>query len=111
GGIVAGANFTLPALYILNLNPHPVQTTLILIAGGCLGVLFLIPLRRYFVRETHGEYPFPEATAITEILVTGERGGTQARLLVQATIIAGIYDFLVTTFRIWKEFVDFQFIP
>ena len=109
--VVAGAIFTLPALYALGLQPHPLQTIFICLAGGCLGVLFLIPLRRYFVRETHGEYPFPEATAITEILVTGERGGTQARLLVQATIIAGIYDFLVTTFRIWKEFVDFQFIP
>jgi len=88
--VVAGAIFTLPALYALGLQPHPLQTIFICLAGGCLGVLFLIPLRRYFVRETHGEYPFPEATAITEILVTGERGGTQARLLVQATIIAGI---------------------
>src|SRR5690242_14301321 len=61
GGMVAGAIFTLPALYILNLSPHPVQTTLILVAGGCLGILFLIPLRRYFVRETHGQFPFPEA--------------------------------------------------
>jgi len=109
--VVAGAIFTLPALYALQLQPHPLQTIFICLAGGCLGVLFLIPLRRYFVRETHGEYPFPEATAITEILVTGERGGSQARLLIQATVIAGIYDFLVTTFRVWKEFVDFQFLP
>jgi putative OPT family oligopeptide transporter len=74
-------------------------------------VLFLLPLRRYFVRETHGQYPFPEATAITEILVTGEKGGSQAKLLLQATLIAGIYDFVVTTFRVWREFVDFQFVP
>src|SRR5882672_6508175 len=109
--VVAGAIFTLPALYSLNLSPHPLQTIFICLAGGCLGVLFLLPLRRYFVRETHGEYPFPEATAITEILVTGEKGGSQAKLLIQATVIAGIYDFLVTTFRVWKEFVDFQFLP
>ncbi|MFL6196474.1 MAG: OPT family oligopeptide transporter [Thermoanaerobaculia bacterium] len=111
GAIVAGAIFTLPALYILNLNPHPVQTTLILVAGGCLGVLFLIPLRRYFVRETHGGFPFPEATAITEVLVTGEKGGSQAKLLLQATAISAVYDFFVTTFHVWREVVDFQFIP
>ncbi len=111
GGMVAGAIFTLPALYILNLSPNPLQTSLILIAGGCLGVLFLIPLRRYFVRETHGEFPFPEATAITEVLVTGEKGGSQAALLLQATGIAAVYDFFVTTFQVWRETVDFQFVP
>src|SRR6266568_7141419 len=111
GGVVAGAIFTLPALYILNLNPHPVQTIFICLAGGCLGVLFLIPLRRYFVREQHGLLPYPEATAITEVLVTGEKGGSQARLLLQATAIAGVYDFFVTTFQVWKEYVDFQFVP
>ena len=111
GGMVAGAIFTLPALYILNLNPHPLQMILILLAGGCLGVLFLIPLRRYFVRETHGQFPFPEATAITEVLVTGEKGGSQAALLLQATGIAAAYDFFVTTFQVWKETLDFRFIP
>lgn len=111
GSVVAGAIFTLPALYILKLDPHPVQTIFICVAGGCLGVLFLIPLRRYFVREMHGKLPYPEATAITEVLVTGEKGGSQARLLLQATFIAGIYDFFVTTFHVWKEYVDFQFIP
>lgn len=110
GSVVAGAIFTLPALYSLRLDPHPVQTIFICLAGGCLGVLFLIPLRRYFVRETHGQFPYPEATAITEVLVTGEKGGSQARLLLQATAIAGVYDFLVTTFKVWKEFVDFQFL-
>ncbi len=111
GSVVAGAIFTLPALYILKLDPHPVQTIFICIAGGCMGVLFLIPLRRYFVRETHGQFPYPEATAITEVLVTGEKGGSQARLLIEATILSGVYDFLVTTFQVWKEFIDFQFIP
>ncbi|HEY0371657.1 MAG TPA: oligopeptide transporter, OPT family, partial [Thermoanaerobaculia bacterium] len=111
GSVVAGAIFTLPALYTLKLNPHPVQTIFICLAGGCLGVLFLIPLRRYFVREMHGRLPYPEATAITEVLVTGERGGSQAKLLLQATAISAVYDFFVTTFHVWKEFVDFQFIP
>lgn len=111
GAVVAGAIFTLPALYILKLDPHPVQTIFICLAGGCLGVLFLIPLRRYFVRDMHGLLPYPEATAITEVLVTGEKGGSQAKLLLQATAIAGIYDLFVTTFQVWKEYVDFQFVP
>ena len=111
GGVVAGAVFTLPALYILKLDPHPVQTIFICLAGGCLGVLFLIPLRRYFVREMHGKLPYPEATAITEVLVTGEKGGSQAKLLLQATAIAAVYDFFVTTFQVWKENVDFLFVP
>jgi putative OPT family oligopeptide transporter len=111
GGVVAGAIFTLPALYILKLDPHPVQTIFICIAGGCLGVLFLIPLRRYFVRDMHGKLPYPEATAITEVLVTGEKGGSQAKLLLQATALAGIYDFFVTTFHVWRETVDLQFLP
>jgi putative OPT family oligopeptide transporter len=111
GSVVAGAIFTLPALYTLHLDPHPVQTIFICLAGGCLGVLFLIPLRRYFVREMHGQLPFPEATAITEVLVTGEKGGSQAKLLLQATAVAGVYDFFVTTFHVWKEYLDFQFVP
>src|SRR5438445_1518765 len=111
GSVVAGAIFTLPALYILKLDPHPLQTIFICLAGGCLGVLFLIPLRRYFVREMHGKLPYPEATAITEVLVTGEKGGSQAKLLLQATLISGVYDFFVTTFHPWKEYLDFQFVP
>jgi putative OPT family oligopeptide transporter len=111
GSVVAGAIFTLPALYILKLDPHPVQTIFICAAGGCLGVLFLIPLRRYFVRDMHGILPYPEATAITEVLVTGEKGGSQAKLLLQATAISGVYDFLATTFHVWKEYLDFQFVP
>jgi putative OPT family oligopeptide transporter len=109
--VVAGAVFTVPALYMLHLNPRPVETVFICLAGGCLGVLFLIPLRRYFVREMHGQFPFPEATAITEVLVTGEKGGSQAKLLLQATMVAGIYDFFVTTFHVWRENVNLQFIP
>ena len=111
GSVVAGAIFTLPALYILKLDPHPVETILICLAGGCLGVLFLNPLRRYFVRDMHGLLPYPEATAITEVLVTGEKGGSQAKLLLEATAIAGVYDFFVTTFHVWKEYLDFLFIP
>lgn len=109
--VVAGAIFTLPALYMLKLDPNWFQTTFICVAGGCLGVLFLLPLRRYFVRETHGELPYPEATAITEVLVTGEKGGSQAKLLVQATVIAGVYDFLITYWGSWREIVDFKWIP
>ena len=111
GAVVAGAVFTIPALYILKLHPHPLQTIFIGLAGGCLGVLFLIPLRRYFVREQHGILPYPEATAITEVLVTGEKGGSQAKLLLQATAVAGVYDLLVTTFQVWKEYIDFRFVP
>ncbi len=111
GPVVAGAVFTIPALYILKLDPHPVQTIFVCLAGGCLGVLFLIPLRHYFVRDMHGKLPYPEATAIAEVLVTGEKGGSQAKLLLQATAISGVYDLLVTTFQVWKEFVDFRFVP
>jgi putative OPT family oligopeptide transporter len=111
GSVVAGAIFTIPALYTLHLDPHPVQTIFICLAGGCLGVLFLIPLRRYFAREMHGQLPFPEATAITEVLVTGEKGGSQAKLLLQATAIAAVYDFFVSTFHVWQEHLDFQFVP
>jgi putative OPT family oligopeptide transporter len=110
GAVVAGAIFTLPALYILELDPHPLQTVFICLAGGCLGVLFLIPLRRYFVREMLGEFPFPEATAITEVLVTGEKGGSQAKLLLVATGIGAAYDFFATTFHVWREYVDFRFL-
>ncbi|MBI3209668.1 MAG: oligopeptide transporter, OPT family, partial [Candidatus Solibacter usitatus] len=110
GSVVAGAVFTLPALYILKLDPHPAQTVFICLAGACMGVLFLIPLRRYFVRETHGQLPWPEATAITEVLVTGEKGGSQARLLIEATVISGVLDFFITTFKVWKENIDFLFL-
>lgn len=111
GSVAAGAVFTLPALYILHLSPHPLQSIFICLAGGCLGVLFLIPLRRYFVRDMHGQLPYPEATAITEVLVTGEKGGSQARLLLISTGVSAVYDFFVTTFQVWKEYLNLQFIP
>src|SRR5947207_3220853 len=79
GSVVAGAIFTLPALYILKLDPHPLQSISICVAGGCLGVLFLIPLRRYFVRDMHGRLPYPESTAITHVLLTCYKRGSQAR--------------------------------
>jgi putative OPT family oligopeptide transporter len=111
GALASGAVFTLPALYMLKLDPHPLQTVALGLLGSAMGVLFLIPLRRYFVREMHGRLPYPEATAITEVLVTGEKGGSQARLLLEATAISGVYDLFVTTFQVWREFVDLQFIP
>src|SRR5207253_2812065 len=103
GGVVAGAIFTLPALYSLKLDPKPWQTIFLCLAGGCLGVLFLIPLRRYFVRDTHGHFPYPEATAITEVLVTGERGGSQAELLLKATAIAKM-----AAVQIFRNYVRFM---
>ncbi len=103
GVIVAGAIFTLPALYILNLQAHFYQVFLSSLLGGFLGILFLIPFRKYFVSDMHGKYPFPEATATTEVLVSGEKGGNQARLLLVAGLIGGIYDFIIATFGWWSE--------
>src|SRR5262245_12357402 len=109
GSVVAGAIFTLPALYILKLDPHPCQTIFICLAGGRLGILSLIPLRRYFIRDLHRMLPYPEATPITDVLITGDKGGSQAKLLLGATGTAAKYDFLGTTFQVWKETVDLQF--
>ncbi len=107
GVVVAGTIFTLPALYILNLKPSFLQIFISSFLGGCLGVLFLIPLRRYFCKEQHGLLPFPEATATTEILVTGDaKGGNQAKTLLFSALIGGIYDFLVTGFDAWKEVIS-----
>jgi putative OPT family oligopeptide transporter len=103
GVIVAGAIFTLPALYILNLQAEFYQVFLSSLFGGMLGILFLIPFRKYFVAEMHGVYPFPEATATTEVLVSGEKGGDQAKLLLIAGLIGGIYDFIIATFGWWSE--------
>ena len=108
GVIVAGAIFTLPALYILQAKYPEItvsflQVFLSSLLGGCLGILFLIPFRKYFVQEKHGEYPFPEATATTQVLVSGEQGGSQAKPLVWAAAIGGLYDFLVSTFGLWVE--------
>jgi putative OPT family oligopeptide transporter len=103
GLIVAGAIFTIPALYILNLEAHFYQIFLASAFGGVLGILFLIPFRKYFVAEMHGKFPFPEATATTEILVAGEKGGKQALVLVVSGLIGGIYDFVIATFGWWSE--------
>ena len=103
GVIVAGAIFTLPALYILNLEAKFYQVFLASLLGGSLGILFLIPFRKYFVSDMHGKFPFPEATATTEVLISGEKGGSQAKLLLISGIIGGIYDFIIATFGWWNE--------
>ncbi|MBP1682617.1 MAG: putative rane protein [Ignavibacteriaceae bacterium] len=103
GLIVAGAIFTIPALYILNLEAHFFQIFLASAFGGIIGILFLIPFRKYFVAEMHGQFPFPEATATTEILVAGEKGGKQALVLVVSGAIGGLYDFIIATFGWWSE--------
>ena len=108
GVIVAGAIFTLPALYILQAKYPEItvsfmQVFLSSLLGGCFGILFLIPFRKYFVQEKHGEYPFPEATATTQVLVSGEQGGSQAKPLLWAAGIGGLYDFVVSTFGLWTE--------
>ncbi len=106
GVIVAGAIFTIPGLYILGLDASFWQVFLSSLFGGFLGILFLIPFRKYFVKDMHGEFPFPEATATTEVLVTGESGGEKAKILLKALIIGGIYDFLVSGLGFWKEVVS-----
>lgn len=106
GVIVAGAIFTLPALYILGLDAHFYQVFLSSLLGGVLGIVLLIPFRRYFVKDMHGKYPFPEATATTEVLVSGEKGGSQAKLLAVSGLIGGVYDFVVSTFGWWTETVS-----
>ena len=103
GVVVAGAIFTLPAIYILGLDVNFWQMFLSSLLGGAIGILFLIPFRKYFVQEMHGKYPFPEATATTQVLVSGEGGGSSARTLVVAGLIGGLYDFVVATFGAWAE--------
>ncbi len=103
GAIVAGAIFTLPGIYILGLHATFFQMFFASMLGGFLGILFLVPFRKYFVSEMHGKLPFPEGTATTEILVAGEKGGNQALILVVSGLIGGIYDFLVATFGTWSE--------
>lgn len=103
GAVVAGAIFTLPAIYILGLEINYWQMVLSSLLGGVLGILFLIPFRKYFVQEMHGKYPFPEATATTQVLVNGEGGGKGAKTLLVSGVIGGLYDFIVSTFGAWGE--------
>ena len=108
GMITAGAIFTLPALYILQhtypeLTVNFVQVFLASLLGGVLGILLLIPFRTYFVKDMHGKYPFPEATASTQVLISGEKSGSQAKPLLVAGLVGGLYDFLVASFGAWTE--------
>jgi putative OPT family oligopeptide transporter len=111
GIVVAGAIFTIPALYILNLDANFYKIFLASLFGGILGILFLIPFRKYFVSDMHGKYPFPEATATTEVLVAGEKGGKQALVLVVSGIIGGLYDFIVASFGWWSEVFTSRVLP
>ena len=115
GVIVAGAIFTLPALYILQ-DKYPEITInffevfMSSILGGILGILLLIPFRKYFVSTMHGKYPFPEATATTQVLVSGEKGGNQAKPLIYAGLVGGLYDFIIATFGWWSETVSTRIV-
>ena len=111
GIIVAGAIFTIPALYILNLDADFYKIFLASIFGGILGILFLIPFRKYFVDDMHGKFPFPEATATTEVLIAGEKGGKQALVLIVSGVIGGLYDFIVASFGWWSEVFTSRVLP
>jgi putative OPT family oligopeptide transporter len=116
GVIVAGAVFTIPGLYILQAKYPEIEINFWQIffsslLGGFLGILFLIPFRKYFVKDMHGKLPFPEATATTEILMTGEKGGNKARLLITSGLIGGLFDFCFSTFRLWSEEITTRIIP
>lgn len=116
GGIVAGAIFTLPALYILQakypeLTVNFTKVFFSSLLGGVLGILFLIPFRKYFVKEMHGKYPFPEATATTQVLVSGENGGKGAKTLLFSGLVGGLYDFIISTFGLWGETITTKVLP
>ena len=112
GNVVAGVIFTLPALYIIpGLSAGFLQIFLSSLLGGVLGILFLIPFRKYFVSDMHGKYPFPEATATTQILISGQKGGSQAKPLIFAGLIGGLYDFVLSTFGWWSEVLTTRVLP
>lgn len=115
GVIVAGAVFTLPALYILGIDKKLgvdfFQMFMASLLGGVIGILFLIPFRKYFVKDMHGKYPFPEATAITEIVITGEKGGKQAAILVVSGLVGGLYDFAFSSLGLFKETFTSKVLP
>ena len=110
GAVVAGGIFVMPAIYMLELQADFFQIFIAAALGGILGILFLIPFRKYFVKEQHGKYPFPEATATTQVLVSGEKGGSQAKPLLLAGLVGGLYDFSVATFGWWNETVTSRLI-
>lgn len=110
GAVVAGGIFVMPAIYMLDLQADFFKIFLAAALGGLLGILFLIPFRKYFVKDMHGKYPFPEATATTQVLVSGEKGGSQAKPLLIAGLIGGLYDFVVATFGWWNENVTSRMI-
>lgn len=109
GIVVAGAIFTLPALYILQetygseITVSFLEIFLSSLLGGVLGILFFIPFRKYFCADMHGKFPFPEATATTQVLISGEKAGNQAKPLIIAGLVGGVYDFLLSTFGWWSE--------
>ena len=112
GNVVAGVIFTLPALYIIpGLQANFLQIFLSSLLGGVLGILFLIPFRKYFVSDMHGKYPFPEATATTQILISGQKGGSQAKPLIFAGLVGGLYDFVLSTFGWWSEVLTTRILP
>ncbi|MFA7627169.1 MAG: oligopeptide transporter, OPT family, partial [Candidatus Kapaibacterium sp.] len=116
GVIVAGAIFTIPGLYILQYKYPEIQVSFFQIffsslLGGFLGILFLIPFRKYFVKDMHGKFPFPEATATTEILITGEKGGSQAGILISSGLIGGLFDFMFGSLKLWSEVITTKMIP
>ena len=110
GAIVAGGIFVMPAIYMLELEADFFNIFIAAALGGVLGILFLIPFRKYFVKDQHGKYPFPEATATTQVLVSGEKGGSQAKPLLLAGLVGGLYDFIIATFGWWNENVTSRMI-
>ncbi len=116
GILVGGSVFVMPALFMLNLQGESAAQTffqifLVPFLGAVLGVLFLIPFRKYFTQEMHGKLPFPEATATTEILVAGEKGGSSAKVLIYSLGIGIVLDYLALTFKVWSDVFTTAAVP